>query len=200
MPNICSYYCKVTGPKKGIDRFINATNNNYNYSTYEVAGEHFWRVFETYISVLEQCPNNPELYTLIASGDCAWSIACCFTEVPFSYQHDNKMTMPNNKGVSVEQLSKEEQLIIEMYSDEIGMGFSEHYIWINGKLYTESVVDYTECDPEMDLEELNERSGNNWTQEQWDKYFKTEDYYICCEHDFKYADHIKLYKEYYNGN
>lgn len=195
MPNYCSFSCRITGPKKGIDRFIAAAQTDYQVGEPNEP-EHFWRVFEFYLGDYEEIDNG--IYQLDASGYCAWSVHSCFREDGYYRQWNNpnynKNNIPHN-GTCVEKISKEENLVVEFYSDECGMCFSEHLIIICGKVYTDDCVDYTECDYEMDWEECNERSGLNWTEEQWKEYFKKEDYYICCVHNWEYANHIKLLKE-----
>lgn len=188
MPNYCNFSCMITGPKKGIDRFIQAAQVNY-YGEPEDP-EHFWRVFEFIVDIYEDIGNG--LYQAVASGYCAWSVHSCFTDGPHTYQ--SSVPRPH-KGITIEQICKEEGLVVEFYSDEIGMGFAEHIIYVVDTLYTDNTSDYTECEPDMDLDELNERSGNDWTQEQWDAYFKKEDYYICCEYNWEFGDHVELLKK-----
>jgi hypothetical protein len=193
MPNYCNFSCRITGPKKGIDRFIQAAQTNYTVGESNEP-EHFWRVFEFYLGDYKEITNN--VYQLDASGYCAWSVHTCFMQDGYQRSWSNPTYNPRNlthNGITVEQISKEENLVVEFYSDETD--FSEHIIIVNGGVYTDDTVDYTECDYEMDWEECNERSGNNWTEEQWKEYFKKEDYYICCEHNWEYADHTKLLKE-----
>lgn len=195
MPNYCNFSCRVTGPKKGIDRFIKAAQADYAVGTPNEP-EHFWRVFEFYIDDYEEIDEG--IYQLTANGYCAWSVHACFMSDGYYRQWAdpkyNKDNIPHN-GTNAEIVSEQEDLVIEFYSDEIGMGFSEHIIVICGNVYTDDTVDYTECDYEMDWEECNERSGLNWTEEQWKIYFEKEDYYICCEHDWEFSDHIKYFKE-----
>lgn len=197
MPNYCNFSCRITGPKKGIDRFISAAQTNYHVGE-ENEPEHFWRVFEFYVDDYEKITDG--IYQLTANGYCAWSVHTCFMEDGYQRYWISNDPVYNPQqikanGITIEMISDQEDLIVEFYSDEIGMGFSEHIIVICGNVYTDDVVDYTECDYEMDWEECNERSGNNWTEEQWKEYFQKEDYYICCEHNWEFSDHIKYYKE-----
>lgn len=195
MPNYCDFSCKITGPKKGVDRFINAAQTDYHVGEPNEP-EHFWRVFEFNIDSYKEISNG--LYEVIAFGYCAWSVHTCFQEGGYQ-AYWNKDKTPHN-GVTIEQLCKEEDLVVEFYSSELGMGFSEHIIIVKDYVYTNDTVDYTECYDELDLDELNERSGKDWTQEQWDEYFKKEDNMVCCEHDWKFANHIELLKGDTYGN
>lgn len=188
MPNYCYFTCLITGPKKGIDRFIQAAQTDYHVGEPNEP-EHFWRVFEFDVNTIKDLGHG--LYQARATGDCAWSVHTCFTEG--GYQRNWK---DQGNGTTIERMCAKEGLVVEFYSDEIGMGFSEHIIYVVKDLHLDHDADYTECDSEMDLEELNERSGLNWTQEQWDEYFKKEDYYICCEHNWEFSDHLKLLEEY----
>lgn len=190
MPNYCNFSCRVTGPKKGIDRFIAAAQTPYTVGQPDEP-EHFWRVFELYIDAYKEIDEN--LYQLDASGYCAWSVHSCFLNDGYQSKWDKDY--PGHKGITAEQISAEENLVVEFYSDEIGMGFSEHIVVVFGEIYTDDTVDYTECDSEMNYTECNERSGNNWTKEQWDEYFKKEDYYICCSHNWEFTNHTKHFRE-----
>ena len=190
MPNYCNFSCKITGPKKGIDRLIAAAQTDYSVGQ-ENEPEHFWRVFE--FNVDEYKEIHEGIFQIIANGYCAWSVHTCFMNDGYQ-AHWNRDQVKHN-GITLEIVSEQEDLIVEFYSDEIGMCFSEHIIVICGEVYTDDTVDYTECDYEMDWEECNERSGLNWTEEQWKEYFTKEDYYICCKHDWKFSDHIKYFKE-----
>lgn len=197
MPNYCNYICRITGPKKGIDRFISAAQTDYHVGEPNEP-EHFWRVFDFNIDTYKKIDEG--LYQLTAGGYCAWSVHSCFMEDGYQRTWNsndpkwNPQQIPHN-GITIEMISAQEDLVVEFYSDEIGMCFSEHIIVICGNVYTDDTVDYTECDYEMDWEECNERSGNNWTEEQWQEYFKKEDYYICCTHDWEFTDHVKYFKE-----
>lgn len=200
MPNYCDFSCKITGPKKGVDRFINAAQTDYHVGEPNEP-EHFWRVFEFNIDSYKEISNG--LYEVIAFGDCAWSVHTCFMKDGYYRNWANPIYNKNNiphNGTAIEIVSEQEDLVIEFYSNEIGMGFAEHIIIVYGEVYTDATVDYTECDYEMDWEECNERSGNDWTEKQWKEYFKKEDYYICCEYDWQFANHIELLKGDTYGN
>ena len=56
MPNYCNFSCRITGPKKGIDRFIQAAQTDYTVGEPNEP-EHFWRVFEFYLGDYEEINN-----------------------------------------------------------------------------------------------------------------------------------------------
>ena len=190
MPNYCNFSCRITGPKKGIDRFIAAARTDYQVGQPNEP-EHFWRVFEFYINDYEEVSDG--IYQLTANGYCAWSVHTCFMQEGYQ-RHWDKDGVEHN-GTTVEKISDQEDLVVEFYSDEIGMAFAEHILVVCGNTYIEDTVDYTECDYEMDWEECNERSGLDWSEQQWKEYFQKEDYYICCEYNWEFTDHMKYFKE-----
>ena len=185
MPNYCNYTCRITGPKKGIDRFIQAAKTKYN-EEHSDTPEHFWRVFQFDVDMYEEL--STDIYQATAWGYCAWSVHACFTEE--GYQRTWKDD-PNH-GITIEQIAEEENLVIEFYSDECGMCFAEHIICTSNGILTDDTVDYTECTYDMEWEECNERSGLDWSKQQWDEYFKHNDTYRCCEFTEEFTDHIKL--------
>lgn len=186
MPNLCDYSCIVTGPKKGIDRFIQAATVRYTVGEPNEP-EHFWRVFNFIVEYYEQLDN--DIYQVKGSGDCAWSIRSCFTDAGY------QSTWDKHNGITIKQISKEENLIIEMYSCECGCEFSEHYLIVKGYTFIDSVVDYYELSSNYTVKELNKYSNNNWTKDQWDCYFKLNDYYIVCEHNWQFTNHLLYLKE-----
>ena len=82
-----------------------------------------------------------------------------------------------------------------MYSCECGCEFSEHYLIVKGYTFIDSVVDYYELSADSTVKELNKYSNNNWTKDQWDCYFKLNDYYIVCEHNWQFTNHLLYLKE-----
>ena len=187
MANICFYSCKITGSKKGVQRFINAANARYTVGTPDEP-EHFWRVFDCYIVYFNEI--EPNIYEALIEGGCAWSVSACF--LPDGYDRD--ITSKNN-GITATKISGEEGLIVEFYSCEVGCEFSEHYLIVKGEMEVEHYSDYYEYTKENTVQELNKASGRRWHQDKWDNFFKTCDTFIVCDHDFVMEDHLHYYKE-----
>ena len=84
-------------------------------------------------------------------GDCKWSISSSINSLSYGSAL-NKTT----KG-----------LIVEMWSQEPGVGFEEHVIYANGTCLCDDCVDWTEynLDAYDSLEELNEECDTNFKEE-----------------------------------
>lgn len=112
---------------------------------------HFHRIFNAYIDEEE------EDYMEI-SGDCAWSIESCCR----AYGYSNGIDL-----LSVN--SKELELNVEIYSQESGMAFEEHYLYKKGECLVNECVPWCEyyVDPEEfpTLEDYNREYGTNLTEE-----------------------------------
>ena len=140
MPNICDYEIKIRGSKEAIKRVVDCLKADYNYNTGEVPHEHFFRVFEA--SEVELVANNDGTFTQRISGNCAWSVQCTMVSESerSSYYGDIKRECPDLfKGTTLKKQSKDCE--IEVFSEETGIGFSEHYIFKNGNCVCDDCVD-----------------------------------------------------------
>lgn len=169
MPNYCDFTMKIIGDIRDIIPIYNACVAEYSGKSTDP--KHFYRVFECNIQEISNTH-------MICTGYCAWSVATCFLNGGY---HDG--TMPN--GVCLEMMT--DNITVEIYSTEPGMCFSEHIIVKNNQIMLEECTDYYELDKEYSLEEFNKVTGLGWDQQQLDNYFKHEDYYVYCEHDFDFT-------------
>lgn len=80
-------------------------------------------------------------------GDCKWSISSSINSSRYGNALDK-----TTKG-----------LIVEMWSQEPGVGFEEHVVYANGTCLCDDCADWTECDISAydSLEEFNEECGAN---------------------------------------
>ena len=186
MPNICSYLMKATGPSQGLKRLYNALTVNYEYT--EEDPEHFWRIFDTTVGEVVQVKG--DIYSVNFLGSCAWSVWSCMFDGPFTYQKDDT----TGAGTHIVKLSKEENLVVEIYSQEPGLSFSEHFLVVNGEILIQGEEEYYEFDSEVDPDTLLKYGGLHWTQEQINNYFKREDTLIICKYDWIFTDHTEYYK------
>lgn len=108
MANNCFYDMKIVGKKADIDKFINALSGK------NPDGFNFIRVFSVDVYESDTTSNGKD-YTCVC-GDCAWSLdyAAKYSENMFA------------------KLTKEYNLTVEAWSDEIGCGFQEHYLYDHG--------------------------------------------------------------------
>ena len=84
-------------------------------------------------------------------GDCKWSISNSIN----SSRYGNALN-ETSKG-----------LIVEMWSQEPGVGFEEHVVYANGTCLCDDCVDWMEYDLDAynSLEELNEECNTNFKEE-----------------------------------
>lgn len=122
MANLCCYELNAVGRKECIDYLVNVLNAHYNYTKNEFNfKEH---VYRNDVSDYE-IDNCGMMSHIQLWGECAWSVLCCMI--------DNKHS-ELNRIVSLQELSKRYGLYIEIWSEEPGIGFKEHFKIINGNL------------------------------------------------------------------
>lgn len=160
MPNDCNYEMKIKGSKRAIQKVIWALQADYDYSEEKKPkSKHFFRVFECRRGNLEDNPDGT--FTQTVWGYCAWSVQSCMLNVKGTYYDD---VLKNHKdifmGTSLEEESN--QCEIEVFSEEPGMGFSEHYIFKNGECTLDDCVDIQSAGYDDD--------GNITTDIDWETY------------------------------
>lgn len=173
MPNLCTYSMCVTGKKNDVEEFIKVAQADYDYGTMEFSYDrHFFRVFEAYYDEIEELGPNVDgdnIYQVIINGECAWSVGCCMFSV--GYYDDLKERFPNEfRGTTIPAESKRLNLSIEIFSEECGCCFQEHYTVIDGDIIEDECVDWYEYDlSEYDTKEEAEADlGFEITDEEWD--------------------------------
>lgn len=143
MANICYVEGRVWAPTKNkIRDFISWLGRNKMLQVEE-------------IEEIQKLENG--LYSQKFVGDCKWSIESSI----------------NNRGDGKGDLAtKTKGIVVELWSQENGMGFQEHYIAENNGITTNDCKDWTEyCVDDFDsLEELNEEFGTQFTDEDIDCY------------------------------
>ena len=132
MANNCFYEMKVVGDKKkNIEEFISLLN--YTHPD----GKCFARIFSADANPIEEKDGK---YSVLISGDCAWSVATCMTNNFMSYSSEDK----SGKLTNLAEATKKLMLMVEIFSEEIGIGFAEHIIYSNGICIVDEVEDYNE--------------------------------------------------------
>ena len=165
MANNCFYQMKVQGKVESVDEFIKIIQADYNYSdeNKQVPERHLWRVFE---ACVDDEYIDDGIKTVMISGDCAWSVYSCMCDGACTYQSQN----PDRNGTTLKAESDRLNLAIEVYSEEPGCCFMEHFVFINGKQLINECVDWHEY-PAYDyenVEALNEEYGTDFTQEEFE--------------------------------
>ena len=163
MPNYCSYEMKVQGKPENVEEFKNILKADYDYNEQIPEHKHFSRVFDVtmYEDITENGVRSVEFY-----GSCAWSVYSCMMDGEHTYYEDFKKEYGNScMATTLEIESKRLGLAIQVYSEEAGMGFQEHYVCINGETIVDDCVDWEEnyIDDEETLEEYNKEHGTSYT-------------------------------------
>lgn len=124
MPNYCSYSMRVSGKKDNVNEFYK------RMSDYDKPN-HLWRIFDT--NICNENDNGDGTITIDVCGTCAWSIeSCCRAS---GYSNGTDLLDVNSRELNLE---------IEIWSDECGMGFQEHYLYDNGECIIDQCIEWTE--------------------------------------------------------
>ena len=184
MANYCGFKMKITGKPKNIIEFVKIIHPECNY-TGIAPDRHLFRIFDANVDTeeflaLSVADNETDIFCYV-DGSCAWSISSCMTDDPFSSYSQQKRLLSSgtdeekrstkSKGTTLEIESGRLNLTIEVYGEEPGCGFEEHYAFVNGKTVTNEVEDATwYCiDDYESLEELNEEEGTEFTEDDFDE-------------------------------
>lgn len=112
MPNWCNYEMRVRGKKEKIEELQKIMTDNK-------LPRHFHRV--SIDDVIDFNQKDGSFITHII-GQCAWSVYSCMFEGDCTYQNDDPKA-----STSLQKESERLELEIEVFSDEPGIGFQEHY-------------------------------------------------------------------------
>ena len=158
MPNDCDFEMKIRGSKQAIKRVVDCLQADYHYNEGKPSHKHFFRVFDTYEDKLIN--NGDGTFTQWLHGYCAWSVYSCMCNGTHTYYNDVKKDYPDIfMGTTLEEQSQDCE--IEVFSEETGMGFSEHYLYKNG--YCE-VDDCAQIEVECDDEEYTILNPHRYDQ------------------------------------
>ena len=171
MPNYCNYEMKIKGRKENVDKFASYVKADYSYdeiinenndkeAVYKelTADKHFYRILEACIIDEEIFENGDS--EVIISGYCAWSILSCMTDDFGSYYKKNE-ELVNHKGTHLVEATKELDVVVEIFSEEPGMGFMEHYLVDRGNMVVGECVDYEE-EYDEETDECIYHGGIEW--------------------------------------
>lgn len=171
MANNCGYALKAVGKKENLQKLAEIMQRDYNCTSEDLP--HLWRIFSAEIDDITE----DEIYIY---GDCAWSVYSCMFDGNHTYQKDDK----TGKGTTITALAKELNLDIEIFSEEPGCGFMEHFLINNcGELEIDDCIGYYEYyieeydTLEEAIEDLNLEDGDI-TQEEFDEAMANDGYVI----------------------
>lgn len=178
MPNYCNYKMKIKGSKRSRHTLISYLQSYYKYiklSEHKPKGliyppeydsilaesdtsKHFFRVFECY----QHEEKMLDFGESMVDGYCAWSVSSCMLPGPVSYYVQYKQgKYINFCGTNLLECSKQFNLDIEVFSEEPGCGFMEHYIISKGNIIIDECVDYYENYNE-ETDQYDSEGGLEW--------------------------------------
>lgn len=166
MPNYCNYEMKIKGSKDAIKRVLECLKADYDYNKGKPDHKHFFRVFDVYDDN-EMKDNGDGTFTQFVFGDCAWSVHSCMCSGEHTYYNDGKESFGEN-FMGTDLLEQSKDCEIEVFSEEEGMEFSEHYIFKNGECLVDDCVDCKQAG--------YTKTGKITTRINWDTY---EGDYVC---------------------
>lgn len=159
MPNYCDYNMKIKGTRENVLEVIKCLETDYDYGTGKPSHKHFFRVFDCYYDETDFEENEDGTITAWVSGYCAWSVYSCMCDGEHSYYNDIKKSHPDTcMGISLAEASRDYHCLIEVFSEETGMCFSEHYVFLEGECLCDECVELqiTEEDEYGDYQIINE--------------------------------------------
>lgn len=161
MANYCYYEMKVVGKENNVKELVKYLEANYEYKGNELvmceADKHFFRVF--YAEVIDEYGADKGYINLI-SGDCAWSTFSCMLKGEHSY-YDIFKNRKGFKGTNLVDASRDLSLDIEVFSEEPGCGFMEHYLIKQGVMDIDECENYEETYNE-EIDEYEKKGGFTW--------------------------------------
>ena len=175
MPNYCNYEMKVVCDKKeNIEEFLKVMNADYDYYNNTFSYDrHMFRVFEAEnTDITQRMDGKFESYI---SGYCAWSVRSTMLNVDCSYYRSNINENPEKykRATTLELESKNLGLEIEVYSEEEGCCFQEHFLIKDGEIIENKCVDwqcyYWDTDEYPTIEDFNATMDTNFSVEDFDE-------------------------------
>lgn len=185
MANTCTFSMSVLGRPEDLNKFIEIMKANYDEKEKDCP-KHMWRtqVLDTEITEVDE--DNLAIGNI--SGECAWSVHSCMRDGAGSYQSN----YPNGRGTTLLKESKVLNLVIEVYSEEPGMLFQEHYLYANGEELINDCIDIVIYDSNdyNNVEEFNAAANTHFTKEEFDAGI----FYVDDGFDWEF--NVTSYKDY----
>lgn len=150
MANYCYYSMRITGIEAGVNELIKMMERKEGFENRGL-GTQIVSVDE-----YEREKHNDDLITVHLTGDCGWSVL-------------GSMRAEYNP-ISLESESERLKLVIEVFSEETGNEFQEHFLVNKGEVLIDKYVDYSEhlIDEYKTIEEYNQEHGTTFTEDMID--------------------------------
>ena len=141
MANICDFNMVVKGKKENIEQFINMMSQDG--TVWMGRGAMVNRID------IEEVENGK--YRYLIDGDTKWSVkssmilnAVSMRENPDMWYFGDGVDKTKLSFVTLFEACEQLELSMEVYSEELGDGFQEHYLFDEGQLMINEIVEYTE--------------------------------------------------------
>lgn len=185
------YADKITSAQK--EEYLHGYKRHYEKDgihLFSDAEKHFFRVFDVNLDDEYFDGSNT---VLLISGYCAWSVWVCMFRGSKFEENDSETYYSDNYGIycalqkehatNMEDITKELDLVVEIFSYEPGVGFAEHYLVDNGTIIVNECVDYKEVYLEdfQTKEEFEEEYDRELDIDEW----LYNDYVIVCDYNFE---------------
>lgn len=163
MANICGFSMMVRGNRNNIEAFYNAMRQKGKV----------WMGRGANAEIEYEDVSN----RAFINGDCKWSIRSALVDNAISMQTDptgwyfgEGVDGSEFEFITLFEACKKWNLNMEVYSEECGCEFQEHYVFVDGDLICDDCVDYSEYNiSEFDIkEEAEEELGITITDEEWE--------------------------------
>lgn len=162
MANICSFVMKARGSKENVEQFHKAMRQEGNI--WMGRGADVDLTFE----------DDGEDGAFYMSGWCKWSILSALIDNAISMRTEPNMWSKeegweNREYITLYEACERWDIIMEVYSEEGGCQFQEHFICDKGKVLCEDCVHWEEYDiyDYDSREEAEEDLGVKFTDEEW---------------------------------
>ena len=191
MPNICSGFMNVRGYAPYVDEFVAILQARYSYISID-SNEwkpdpknfthipHFFRVFQAI--PFEEVWHSGVYKTVSIDIECAWSVYSCMFPGEHTYYNDFQINhLGQHFGSNILIESKRLQLEIEIWAQESGFSFQEHYKICSGILVRDECInyDYLRLDDYSNYEEyVKDSSIRPISEQEFNSRMKNEDYII----------------------
>ena len=143
MANNCVFSMRIVGNKVSVDEFIKVVKSDYHYSDEGVYrgsfDRHLSRIFNR--EVISYIAEASGQCIAEISGDCAWSVYSCMTEGGYYSRRFLKDYSDRSHATTLKLESGKLGLEIEVFSEELGLGFREHFLFDNGETIIDACFD-----------------------------------------------------------
>lgn len=158
----------LTYPRGKMLIYPNDNNRRVFKVRQQISSPHLFRVFEANVNETECfCLPPDENGDIIRdiSGYCAWSVYSCMFEGRCTYYNDFMRDFGIRYigffGTTIPKLSRLLNLDIEIFSEETGVCFQEHYRVTNGNIIINDEV-HIIVDFDEETQEFNTQGGFDW--------------------------------------